>query len=768
MLNVLNITKPSNLDEINDIEFKFMPDKHDNKFCQNIITFDIETSTGYFKDGRCIGFDHDKYNNDEDFRELIDSSEPMSIMYTWQCAVESYDKDIKVFFGRTWETFNEFLTLLTREMRRQMIFGFNTQDRDQETDYACKYTNKYLNLKLFIHNLSFEFQHLRNLFEEEFYGHKSSKQKIFARSAHKPMKVKFKYARRINIEMRDTLVLTQKSLDNWCKDENLPVMKCDKIDYLKIRHPETPLTDKEVQYCINDVVSMVYGIEKFRDKYGTLELIPLTQTGIVRQKVCSTLWAEDPDWMISQWEIMTGYSLDFFNKLCKLFQGGWTHANADYVGCVVDNVRAFDFASSYPAVMTTRKYPVTAFEECDVSEWDALSKQNIHTAKYRWFAKIKVSNKNSIVMSNYHNTYWSNSKCVELEGPVDIDNGRVKLCTSMTIYIDDISYDTFKRAYEYDTVEVLELYKSKTGYLSKSLIRLILEYFKYKTSLKGTGNESLYVESKQFINSIYGCFVTKIISDIIEFNEEDEGWNKEECTEADFNKTMASLKPDKCFGAFQLGCYVTSWARHNLWDFIEKFDEKIIYCDTDSCKGVFTDEDIDWINQYNDNIAKIEDQVINDLGLDADSFTPKTSKGKTKRLGIMEREEDAVHFKTLGAKRYVYETEDGEMHTTIAGLPKRAGVNKIKCCEDFTNHTVWNTKESEKNVIYYNNHQHLALWTDDYGNEYLDEDSIFGLAIVPTSFDLSLSDQFEKFLMKLKGYTDADELLINSTPEILK
>ena len=426
---------------------------------------------------------------------------------------------------------------------------------------------------------------------------------------------------------------------------------------------------------------------------------------------------------------MHEYDLDFFHKLCKLFQGGWTHANADYVGRTYDNVRAFDFASSYPAVMTTRKYPVSMFEICDVDEFDDLASQDIHTADYRWFAKLKISTKNGLVMSKLRNTYWSLSKCEEIEGVPVVDNGRIQACQSMTIYLTDIDWDTFQQAYYFDDVECLELYKSEAGYLSTSLIKLILDYFGYKTSLKGTDNESLYVESTATINS---------------------------------------LKPEKVFGSFQLGCWVTSWARHGLWDFILHFDEKIIYCDTDSQKGLFTDEDIEWINSYNDDIASLEARVATELGIDDSLYTPLTSEGKMKRLGIMEREADAVHFKTLGAKRYVYETEDGKMHCTIAGLPKSAGVNKISKCEDFTNETIWNTKESEKNTACYNDNQPTVEWTDEFGNTYTTTEK-YGLAIVPTTFDLSISEEFYKFLLTLKrGYVDYDDEFFNDTPKILR
>lgn len=780
MLNVLNITKPNDINDIDKILFAFTKGKFGNYHCENIVTFDIETTTSYIVDGKAIAFDHDKYNSDESYKEMIDNSTPISTMYCWQMAVSSVDGNIYVFFGREWIDFHRTLRRLTREAKRQMVFGPVANDREQETLMACCINERTLNMKIFIHNAGFEFQHLRNLYEDKFVAEK--KQKVFARSARKPMKVNFTLDRKINIEIRDTLVLTQKSLKNWCEDENLPVMKCKPIDYLQIRHPETPLTDEEIQYCINDVVSMVYGVDKYREKFGFLNDIPLTQTGIVRRKVCTETYQNDKTWCEEQCQIMKNYDFEFFTKLCKLFQGGWTHANATKVNKVYDNVRAFDFASSYPSVMTNARLPVGEFIPCDKSEFDSLASQDIETADFRWFAKIKFKGNKFPIMSMLQNTYWSTSKCEEIEGVPIVDNGRLQGCTSFTAYVTDLDYEIISHTYMYDDIEVLELYKSKAGYLSTALINLILEYFGYKTSLKGTGNESLYTESKQFINSIYGCFVTRIVSEIIEFNDET-GWDKIKLDEENgpqilFN-TLSELTPEKCFGSFQLGIWVTAWARHRLWDFIRHFDEKIIYCDTDSTKGLFTDEDLDWINDYNASIASLESRVAAQLGIDDKLYTPLTSKGKTKRLGIMEREADGVHFKTLGAKRYVYQTLDKElyenygirfleMHTTIAGLPKSAGVNKISTCDDFTDNTVWNTKESQKNTAVYNDNQPNAILTDLYGNEYEATDQ-YGIAIVPTTFDLSISEEFAKFLQTLKtGNIDETDEFFSDIPYIFR
>lgn len=760
MLAVQNITKPNKPDDLYKIQFFFTRGRYNQYTLQNIITYDIETSTVYRKKGtnEAIGFDHELYNSDEEYKKMIDEAEPLSIMYHWQFAIESADGHIYVFTGRDWSECYEFIMKLNYEIKRQICFGVNSVNRDAET-MAALASNTPLKSIWWIQNAGFEFQHLRNLFENDFYA-TSRKQKVFARSPRKPMKVNFSLGAGLGVEIRDSYVLTQKSLSNWCKDEQLPVMKCDPIDYLKIRTPETPLTQEEIQYCINDVVSMVYGIWKYRDKFGTIENIPLTQTGIVRRKVCTTTFEEDYQWCKDQCNIMKKYTYGFFSTLCKLFQGGWTHANAKMVDTIHHNVRAFDFASSYPAVMTTALFPTGEFELTHTGYFDKYSKQDVHGNGRRWFAKVKFKS----LVSVKQNTYWSLSKCEEIEGLPMVDNGRVVSCYSLTCWLTDLDYDIMRQAYVWSEVECLELYTAKSGYLSTSLIRLILGYFGYKTSLKGTDNLSLYTESKQFINSIYGCFVTRIVSDEIEFQANDEGWHKESCSEETFYETMDQLKPDKCFGSFQLGIWVTAWARHRLWDFILHFDEKIIYCDTDSIKGLFDDEDLKWIEEYNNKIADLEANVASKLGISEDLYTPITSKGKMKRLGIMEREDDAVRFKTLGAKRYAYETEDGAVHTTIAGLPKGAGTKKLKSIDDFTNKTVWNTKESNKNTAVYNDNQTWCDVVDMYGNTYTATDK-YGVAIVPTTFDMTIGEEFEKFLKVLiTGTIDEDDEFFSDVP----
>lgn len=768
MLKVLNITKPNSIEDLYDIQFKFNKGDYKSMACQTLMAFDIETSNGWAQpNGEVIGFSHEKYNTDEEYKKMIDEGTPVSLLYVWQIAIESQDGP-KVFMGRTWDDYLVFINRLTTEIRRQAVCGFESIDRDAENFYALS-TKNAVSCKIYVHNLGFEFQHLRNVWEEELTAYtRSSKQgRVFARSMRKPMKCSFNY-NHVLVEHRDSLSLTQKSLDAWCKDEKLPVQKLKEPDdyYLEVRTPETELTDEEIQYSINDVVSMLYGLEKYREKYVNLADIPLTQTGAVRAKCRERVCMQNPEWAEQCAEITRSYTFKQFLDLCNLFQGGWTHGNRMYIEKTLHDVRCFDFASSYPAVMCTRTFPNGKFEECDVNEFDELVAQDINNPKYRWYAKIKIGT----MVSKLDNTYWSVSKvCVEDKKPCIenqvVDNGRIYFAQNVTILCTDLDWDTFQKAYSTEDITVLELYKSEAGYLCKEIIQTILEYFAYKTSLKGDSEkESLYGESKQFINSIYGCAVTKIVSDVVTFTKK--GWTSQDCNDEMFYETVQAAKAETTFLAYQHGIWITSWARHNLWDFILQFDEKIAYCDTDSIKGLFTDDDIDWINGYNNGIATLEDNIADKLGFDRTMYTPKTLKGKVKRLGIMEREEDCSEFRTLGAKRYV-DLVEGEIQCTIAGLPKKAGCDKIKHVDEFNNNMVWDTKESKKNIAKYNDNQPACTWTDRDGHRHYSDDK-FGICIQPTTFDLSMSSEFELFLKTLRaGKIDRNNDYFTKNPKCL-
>ena len=752
-------------DDVKKIEWRFTTStKSKVSTLQNIITFDIETSNGYrLPDGKIIGIDIHKYIKDEKYAEIIDNAEEESLLYIWQCSVESFDGHIYTFFGRKWDDYYDFLLSLSSEIRRAEVFGgtgLNANPNDYIVSAAVK-----RNVKTFtyIHNLGFEFQHLLNLFDNDFTKRYRSQKTspVFARTSRSPMKAYINF-NKVKIEYRDTLCLVGKKLDTWCKDENLPVKKLTTLPdryYDAIRTPETPLSALEMDYSEQDVVSMVYGVQKYRDKYETLENIPLTKTGEVRRDVRKAVCDVDKAWSELCVNIMQNYTFKEYDNLLKLFVGGWTHASALYSGIKFEssiygmNIRCFDLSSSYPASLTMFKYPVSNFDKVDSKDFQKYSSMDVLTSDYRWYAEIKLKNMNSKII----NTFWSLSKTVDISG-YEVDNGKVSHADSVTIMLTDVDWWIFQQAYEWDSIEVLELHVATAGYLSKELILKILDYFRGKQMLKGVkGSESKYASSKAGANSIYGVSAQKLCTDSISFDLDPDDntakWDSHDVGEMDFYEEIKSLKPEKIFLAYQHAPWVTAWSRFRLFRAILKFDEVIFYCDTDSCKGMFDDSALKWFADENAWVAEMQTQVATTLGFDPELYNPKNplKPNKDLRLGIWDREDDCIEFCTYGAKRYVYRTEDDKMHVTIAGLPKKAGTGKIHSLKDFYVGMVWNAEESGKLIACYNDNQTPGIWIDRDGNTYnpsVKESAYpkYGLCLKPTSFKLTQSDDYQDFL----------------------
>ncbi len=752
--------------------------KYSEHHCNTIITFDIEASNGYRQpDNTVIGFDHDLSDKHPEYYGLASPKkqkeygdiEPVGAMYVWQCAIDTI-KGITVFMGSTWDEFAEFLTELTEDVALQ------ANNRSSSLGYPARSLVlkalkkiKRPEIHIYIHNLPYEFQFLRNLYNDDFANYKK-RPKVFARKSRSPMKASIT-SNFCKVTFHDTYSLTQKSLEKWGEDSNLPVQKLKepKGFYDPIRTPETPLTDDEIKYCINDVVTMVYGMREYKKKYGGLENIVMTQTGEIRRKLKTSVSLLNPDWASKCSEFYKHLTFPVYRDLCSAFVGGWTHANAMYMGKILENIRCFDFRSSYPAVMCSCKFPTGTWEKATYEDMREEAKRDYSDRNYAYFIRAKFYN----VKSRLHNTFWSSSKCVEgslkFEGDGDgaVDNGKIFKCAEMEAIMTDLDFERFIRCYECDVTPVY-VYKTQIEYLPKEMIMLILSYYGYKTSLKGDDSKaSLYAESKQFINSIYGVMVYKEFSDEIKFNGT---WNLDEIrtdlTVEEFMIQKANMQ-DKIdlFGMYSVGVWVTAHARNRLWDAIDHFDNKTVYCDTDSIKGKFTDEDLLWFDSYNAKIEAECEKCAQYHRINIDLYHPKTPKGVTKELGYFDREDDCIYFRTLGAKRYVdVIVDEGQqiLCATIAGLPKKSGVDKLmklgkgdcyKALSKFNANIQWNIHESGKLTAYYNDAQPEMIWVDRDGNRFKSHDK-YGICLAPTSFDLGVTDEYTLFCQIISGSPD--------------
>ena len=185
-------------------------------------------------------------------------------------------------------------------------------------------TNEYNHIIIYVHNLGYEFQFIKNYLNIK---------KVFAVQERKPIKVELENG----IILMDSYILSGGSLDYVAR--NLQKHKVKKLygdlDYNLIRHSETPLTDKELEYCYNDVYIIICYINEQIEQYNNnITHIPLTNTGRVRKYVKNYCMygGQGKHRKFNRYyrNVIKGLTLtkDEYVLGKRCFMGGYTHANA--------------------------------------------------------------------------------------------------------------------------------------------------------------------------------------------------------------------------------------------------------------------------------------------------------------------------------------------------------------------------------------------------------------------------------------------------------
>lgn len=572
----------------------------------NVVSvFDIETSSFYENDNK------------------------RGIMYAWVFGING-----KCCRGRTWK---EFIDLIL-ELKEK--YNLSLEKR----------------LIIYVHNLAFEFQWLRKYFKWENVFFLDDRRPIYALSE-------------LGIEFRCSYILSGLSLEKV--GENLLKYKVEKmvgdLDYSLIRHSKTPLNEKEWNYILNDGLVVMSYIQEEIERLGDITKLPLTHTGFVRdifRKAC--LKGEDKFNFVALMKRLT-MTVDDFIQLKRTFRGGFTHANINYVGKVVDNVFSIDFTSSYPSVMIAEKYPMSKAHSYVIKdEKDFMDMLKVYCCMF------DCSFKNIRAKVDYEN-YISVSSCIKIEHYF-LNNGRVIEAENLTISLTEQDFFIIAKLYKWDSMKVGNFKYFYKDYLPKDIILTILQLYGDKTSLKGVeGKEQEYQVSKGAINSAYGMAVTNPCRDDILYEDDifvrKEGNIYELIDKYNKNRNR--------FLSYSWGIWVTAYARSNLFTGITEFKNDYIYSDTDSIKGINFEKHKKYIDDYNINVTKKIHKCLNHYGIPLELASPKTIKGIEKPLGVWDYEGNYSRFKTLGAKRYMYEI-DNDIHITVAGVSKKSGSEYLK------------------------------------------------------------------------------------------
>lgn len=552
---------------------------------------------------------------------LKDIEQAIMYVWAWQFGTEY------TVIGRTWEEFSWF------------------------SKRIAQHTPEGVEVVVFVHNLSYEFQFLRGIYQFEV-------EEVFALDKRKVLKASMHQ----KIEFRCSYIHSNMSLDVYTHKMGAEHAKLsgEEFDYSIVRYPWTELAEKEYGYITNDVLGLVEAIqiEMNHDK-DNLYTIPLTSTGYVRRDAKKAMRTVSHTFVRNQLPDYTIY------QMCReAFRGGNTHANRYYAGKILNGVKSADESSAYPAQQCNEQFPVSEFFHMGGCTFDDLMKL-INVRKKAVLMRISMTN------IRLKDKYWGapyipRDKCRNIREGL-YDNGRVLEAEYLEMTITDIDLRIILSEYEFDDFVAFEVAHARYGKLPPALIDETIKYFEIKTSMKDVlGEELFYMKAKNKLNSIYGMMAQDPVKQTVEFIENDFEFRNDDA------EVLLQKSNSKAFLAYQWGVWVTAWARFRLEEGIRLAGEGFVYCDTDSVKYL---GDIDW-DAYN------KERIQASFNTGAYATDPT---GVTHYMGVYELEtahlpnQSYYEFSTLGAKKYCYrETPDSELKVTIAGVTKKKGGKELE------------------------------------------------------------------------------------------
>lgn len=677
--------------------------------------FDIETTSYYSK----------SYDKD------------LATMYVWQL---SLDKD--TIMGRTWTEFKELMDTLS--------------------DYAESKEGKILCM---VHNLSFEFQFIKGILDwsiKEDTGYPD----IFAKDDRTILYAKYK-----NIEFRDTLALTAMGLGRLQKNYGLDIGKLSgDLDYSLYRHYDTPITNEERAYCINDVQVLSDFFYKYIvPEYLRIgEKIPLTSTGEVRcdiKKEFNNLPKAVKNKLRRR--IRNAQPSETVYKFWRnyLFRGGLVHAQTALCNYASDEgFDSYDLKSAHPSHMLQDKFPFK-FNRRDTNEFIKVLNQ-AREGNYGFWGIFKFYN---IRCKGFH-SLESKNKIVEASIDAVYENGRLVAASYIKVGLIDLDWFNYEDMYEFESFEVTVLYQAALEPLPDYVRKVICKYFIIKESLPDGPERN---KSKRRLNGIFGMAATSLPEREVVFNPSDNVMKL-----SDIEKTYDELV-QYLIMLPQWSIYTAAYTRRDIVKSIVGCSDSSlpgcgadsVYYDTDSNKILNPSEHEAFFEEFNkEKIEKNHNMEI--YGNDPKIF---------ERLGCFEKEYSGTRWKVLGCKRYLV-THDGKTQVTIAGCVKgsfekyveklyrkengideEASLTDIqekeyedKLYEMFTDDLSLPAGESEKTTTVYTDTAFDDVLTDYKGNaRHIHEESC--VAIIDIPFTMSIE---EEFLSRINALSKERERMI--------
>lgn len=639
-------------------------------------------------------FDIETYTNEND----------QANMYVWQWGFGFYPDDYVVCMGRTWEDF--------------MILYHD----------VVELKSKSYPFHVYVHNLAYEFQFIRKRLKWR--QKRSGDSDLFCTDLRKVC-----YAvTEDEVVFHDSLIYTASGLETVGK--NLTKYKVQKmvgdLDYTEPRNCFTPLDEKEIGYCVNDVLVVMAKIrEDCEFNNCKIADLVMTNTGNVRNELLDFYNSESEG---KKRCIRTSrLTRKSYYVMSESYTGGFTHCNPVYSGVKLSNIASIDFCSSYPAVMLSEWYPFgTPKYYENLNPKDASFKQH-------WCGLIKLT---KVRLKEEAPDGWIPvSHCKKIKGEF-LFNGKVFSADYLETYFTDVDFEMVNKYYHYDMVEYGEgLIFPYSLPLPPFIREALYKMYAGKTSLKNVdGKEAEYLRSKGMFNSAYGCTVQRVLMDKVVYK--DDQWYRHINTDEDKEELIHKYNfNDKRTLYYAIGVWVTAFARRNLLNGIWEMGDDFVYSDTDSIKFRHLERHLEYIKRYNQQVT-YKLKAINGEDNYNKYLKPKDIHGEEHPLGVWEIEGVYKYFKGLRAKAYMYTDENDKLHLTLAGVSKKEGLKYFEKqsnpYEAFNLKVAIPAKYTGKLVHKYIDSPDTWTVVDKYGNEQECTEYSW-VALQPTTFEMDES-----------------------------
>lgn len=548
---------------------------------------------------------------------VIDQEQKYSYSYLWQFSIGDND-DQYVFYGRYTKTCIQFLNQLSCVLPKNAT------------------------LIVFVANLNYDFSFYKEAFRPYITDIKAKSRRDI---------ITFTLCN--NLKFIEAIGVWGNSLEDIANRHTKTKKLVGDLDYTLVRNSLTPLTEQEMNYCINDVLILLELGLKAHEKYTLNQLnIPYTKTGVIRQEVIKACGGLKNNYR-DQNKVLCNDQEQYKFLRRYMYCGGWCHTNFKYKNKILNDITCYDITSAYPWALNNCKFPCGQLVHVDINNDDEVQEffKSKHKIYFYQFCGVEARTTHTLI---------SDKKLVGESIDKVSKDGRLLKAGVINIILNEVDMQNFNDMYTWeDTYEDNITMPIDLWYFtdSRKCPNFILEpmnnYYKIKSQIKRRGKYKnptdpeyyTYHEIKELINSVYGMLCTQLFDKKLD-------WVNNQLVESEVAWDDVDKTVFNCF----IGYWCTSYVRRRLVDIIKKYPDFIVQYDTDSLYCIKNNNLIDYIDDIN-----IRQTATNKLLFNYDDDMID--------LGVWSIDGHYDKFLGLGAKRYIALQGD-KYCITYAGIPE--------------------------------------------------------------------------------------------------